>query len=122
MRFSISVIEPAGYKYSHFLYDLCKYLCFSIESSGYDCCILRNKLAGDRTNILVGAHIQSDPSLLNQVKQNGAYIVLNTEIITGDSINNWSVQKTFSDVYLPLMRQASAVWTGVQKNIEALKN
>ncbi|MFA7012885.1 MAG: glycosyltransferase [Desulfobacterales bacterium] len=121
MRFSISVIEPAGYKYSHFLYDLCKYLCFSIESSGYDCCILRNKLAGDRTNILVGAHIQSDPSLLNQVKQNGAYIVLNTEIITGDSINNWSVQKTFSDVYLPLMRQASAVWTGVQKNIEALK-
>ncbi len=56
MRFSIFVIEPEGYKYTHFLYDTCKYLCYGIESAGYDCCILRNKLSSDRINIVVGAH------------------------------------------------------------------
>ncbi len=121
MKFCVSVIEPAGYAYMHFLYDLCKYLCFSIESAGYDCCILRNKLAGDRTNILVGAHMSADPALPDRVKRTGPYIVLNTEIITGNTINNWGVQKTFSDVYLPLMRRAAVVWTGVAKNIDALK-
>lgn len=120
MRFSISVNEPAGYKYTHFLYDLCKYLCFSIESAGYECCILRNKLSSDRTNIIVGAHSQTDPAFVNQARNTGHYIILNTEIITGDTINNWSVQKTFAEVYLPLMRQATVVWTGVKKNIAAL--
>ncbi|OPY11330.1 MAG: SPBc2 prophage-derived glycosyltransferase SunS [Syntrophus sp. PtaB.Bin001] len=121
MRFSICVIEPAGYKYSHFLYDLCKYLCFSIESAGHECCILRNKMTNDRTNIIVGAHNQTDPAIVDQIKKVGRYILLQTEIITGDSINNWSVQKWFAEVYLPLMRKAAAVWTGVQKNIDALK-
>ncbi len=120
MRFSICVIEPEGYKYTHFLYDLCKYLCFSIESAGHECCILRNKLSSGCTNIIVGAHNQTDRAFISQVKNTGHYILLNTEIITDNSINNWSVQKTFADVYLPLMRQATVVWTGVKKNIEAL--
>lgn len=121
MRFSICVIEPEGFRYAHFLYDICKYLCFGIESAGYECCILRNKLTADRTNIIVGAHNQTDPAVVDEIKQSGNYILLQSEIITGDSINNWPVQKSFADVYLPLMRQARAVWTGVETNIGALK-
>jgi GT2 family glycosyltransferase/Flp pilus assembly protein TadD len=121
MRFSICVIEPEGYRFAHFLYDICKYLCYGIEAAGYDCCILRNKLSPGRVNIIVGAHNQTDPAIIKQIKQAGDYILVQSEIITGDSINNWSVQESFADVYLPLMRQAKAVWTGVETNIGALK-
>jgi hypothetical protein len=121
MRFSVSVIEPSGYKYSHFLYDLCKYICVSIESAGYDCCIVRNKLPTNRTNILVGSHNETNPAIIKQVKQAGPYILLQTEAIKPDSINNWNNQKSFAEVYLPLMRQATAVWTGSNENIKVLK-
>ena len=121
MKFSICVLEPEGLNYTHFLYDICKYLSYGIESAGYECCILRNKMVSDRTNIIIGAHNQTDPSIVDKIKQAGNYILLQSEIITGDSINNWSVQKSFADVYLPLMRQAQAVWTGVESNIKALK-
>ena len=121
MRFSICVIEPGWYKYSHFLYDVTRYLCFSIESAGHECCILRNKLSSDRVNIVVGAHNETDPGILKKIKQTGNYILAQSEIITGDSINNWADQKSFAEVYLPLMRQAKAVWTGIETNVEALK-
>lgn len=121
MRFAICVIEPEGYRYSHFLYDICKYINFGIESSGYDCCILRNKLAKDRINIIMGAHNQTDPSVVNRIQQAGRYILLQSEIITGDSINRWAVKKSFADVYLPLMQGALVVWDGVESNIDQLK-
>ena len=121
MRFAICVIEPAGYKYSHFLYDVCRYICFSIESAGHECCILRNQFTRDRVNIIVGAHNQTDQAILKKIKEAGNYILAQSEIITGDSVNNWAVQKSFAEVYLPLMRQAKAVWTGIETNVEALK-
>ena len=121
MQFSICVLEPEGSKYTHFLYDICRYFCYGIESAGYECCILRNKLSSDRVNIIVGAHNQTDPAVLEQIKNAGEYILLQSEIITGDTINNWPVQKSFAEVYLPLMQQASAVWTGVKTNIGSLK-
>lgn len=121
MRFAVCVIEPPGYKYSHFLYDVCRYTCFSIESAGYECCILRNQFTHDRVNIIVGAHNQTDPSIIKKIRQAGNYILGQSEIITGDSVNNWAIQKSFAEVYLPLMKQAKAVWTGIETNVEALK-
>jgi hypothetical protein len=120
MRFSICVMEPAGYNYSHFLYNICKYLCFGIESAGYDCCILRNNLSTDRVNIIIGAHILTDPKMVKQIKSAGKYILLQSEIVKGDTINQWSSQKSFADVYIPLLLQAQAVWDGIESNIGAL--
>jgi len=121
MQFAICVMEPEGFRYAHFLYDICKYLCFGIESAGYKCSIQRNKLSPDCTNIIVGAHNLTIPAVVETIKQTGNYILLQSEIITGDSINNWPSQKSFADVYLPLMRQAQAVWTGVETNVSELK-
>ncbi len=122
MKFSICVIEPEGFKYAHFLYDICKYLCFGIESAGYECCIMRNKLLSDRINIIVGGHAQTDPAIVDTIRKSGDYIILQSEIITGNTINHWAIQDTFENVYLPLMKHAKAVWTGVESNISALKN
>jgi len=121
VRFSICVIEPAGYPYSHFLYNICKYLCYGIESVGCDCSILRNKLASDRVNIIVGAHNLCDPEMVQAVRSSGKYILLQSEIVKGNSLNEWSLQKSFQEVYIPLLKQADAVWDGIESNIGALK-
>ena len=118
MRFSICVIDPEGYSYSHFLYDICKYLCYGIESAGYDCCIVRNKLAADRSNIIVGAHNLKDQSFVEQIKQAGNYIFLQTEIVTRETVNPSNLIPTIS---LHLMQKATAVWTGIEANIEPLR-
>lgn len=111
MRFSICLFDYEG-SFAHFLYDICKYICFGIESAGHDCCILKNRLDADRINILIGSHRLTDPGLVEKIKNAGKYILFQTEIITGDSINNWPVQKAFRDVQMPLMRNATSIWTG----------
>lgn len=121
MRFSICSIEPESFKFAHFLYDICKYLCFAIESAGHECCIVRNHLYSDRINIIIGSHRLNSQANVEHITRAGRYILLQTEIITGDSINNWKNQKSFADVYLPLMQQALAVWDGFESNVSLLK-
>lgn len=82
---------------------------------------MRNHLFSERINILVGAHNLTDPAIVQQIVQAGRYILLQSEIITGNSINNWNVQRSFADIYIPLMRQAQSVWTGVESNLSQLK-
>ena len=73
---------------------------------------MKNRLDADRINILIGSHRLTDPGLVEKIKNVGKYILFQTEIITGDSINNWPVQKAFRDVQMPLMRNATSIWTG----------
>ena len=122
MRFCISVIEPDHYKFTHFLYDICKYLCYSIESIGYECCILKNKLLFDRVNIIVGAHNQKDPSFIDKVKQTGPFHpVCNRRSLPAIASIIGMFKESFANVYLPLMKGAQSVWTGIETNIDELK-
>jgi len=116
-KFSVCSMEPEGYRYSHFLYDICKYLCYGIESAGYDCCMVRNWLYSDRLNIIVGAHNLNNSDRATQIMNAGKYILLQSEMITGDSINYLNNKKTFAEVYLPLMKHAVTVWTSLESNV-----
>lgn len=116
MRFSICLIEPEGYKYSHFLYDFCKYLCFTIEANGYDCCMVKNKYYTDRVNVIMGSHNLKDPSSVEQIKQAGKYVVVQSEVLREGGIAGWQDQKSFNSIYIPLMREAAAVWDGIESN------
>jgi len=118
MRFSICVIEPEGYKYSHFLYDLCKYLCFTIEANGHECCMVKNKYYFDRINIILGAHNLKDPDNLKQIKRAGKFVILQSEVLREGGIAGWPDQPTFHTIYVPLMQQACAVWHGLESNEE----
>ncbi|MCG6537589.1 MAG: hypothetical protein L7F78_23470, partial [Syntrophales bacterium LBB04] len=111
MQFSVCLIDSEGF-FAHFLYDICKYICYGIESAGHDCCIVKNRLDAERINILIGSHRLTDPTIVEKIKSAGKYIVFQTEIITGDTINHWSMQKAFAEVHMPLMRNASSIWTG----------
>jgi GT2 family glycosyltransferase/Flp pilus assembly protein TadD len=116
MRFSICLFEPEGYKYSHFLYDSCKYMCYTIEAAGYECCIVKNRLYSDRINLVLGAHNLTDPASVEQIKRAGEYVIVQSEVLREDGIVGWPNQKTFQTIYLPLMRQARAVWDGLETN------
>jgi GT2 family glycosyltransferase/Tfp pilus assembly protein PilF len=116
MRFSICLLEPEGYKYSHFLYDVCKYICYTIEAAGYDCCMIKNKLYPDRINVIMGAHNLTDPASFKQIKQSGKYVIIQSEVLREDGSTGWPNQKTYPTIYLPLLRQAQAVWDGLESN------
>jgi glycosyltransferase involved in cell wall biosynthesis len=116
MRFSICLFEPEGYKYSHFLYDGCKYMCYTIEALGYDCCIVKNRLYSDRINIILGAHNLKDHGILEQTKKAGKYIIFQSEVLREGGIAGWQDQASFHSIYVPLMRQATAVWDGMESN------
>lgn len=116
MKFSICLLEPEGYKYSHFLYDVCKYLCYTIEAAGYECCMVRNRLYSDRINVIIGAHNITDPAGVERIKQAGKYIIVQSEVLKENSINDWPVQQSYATVYLPLLRHAQAVWDGLETN------
>jgi GT2 family glycosyltransferase/tetratricopeptide (TPR) repeat protein len=120
MKFSICLIEPEGYKYSHFLYDVCKYFCYTIEATGYECCMVKNKFYSDRINIILGSHSLIDPSLAEQIKRAGKYIIVQSEVLREGGISGWPNQKSFYSIYVPLMQQAFAVWDGIESNIPHL--
>jgi tetratricopeptide (TPR) repeat protein len=121
MKFSICVFEPSDYKYSHFLYDLCKYFCYTIEANGYDCCMVKNRLYNDRINILMGTHTLTDPAIVEQVMGVGKYVVIQTEVLREGGIAGWPDQESFSTVYVPLLQHAAAVWDGVDENQKHLQ-
>ncbi|MBA4416595.1 MAG: hypothetical protein C0392_01600 [Syntrophus sp. (in: bacteria)] len=121
MRFSVCLIAPEGYRFSHFLYDSCKYFCYTIEAAGYECCMVRNKLYSDRINIIFGAHNLTDPTAIEQLKQAGKYVVMQSEVLSEKTINAWPVQESYSTVYLPILRQAEAVWESLESNKRQLK-
>ena len=121
MRFSVCLIAPETYKYSHFLYDTCKYYCYTIEAAGHECCMVRNHLYSDRINIIIGAHNITDPASVEQIRNAGKYVVLQSEVLTEDSIAGWPVQESYAKIYLPLLRRADAVWDSLESNQRQLK-
>ncbi|HQP25301.1 MAG TPA: hypothetical protein PLP16_09050, partial [Smithellaceae bacterium] len=116
MRFSICLIEPEAYKYSHFLYDSCKYLCYTIAANGYDCCMVRNTFYFDRINIILGCHNINDPAVAKKIEQSGKYIIVQSELLREGGIVGWPNQASFKSIYVPLMRNATAVWDGIEAN------
>jgi len=121
MKFSVCLLEPEGYKYSHFLYDVCKYYCYTIEEAGYDCCIVKNKLYPDKINIILGSHNLTDPDMARHIKQSGKYIIMQSELLREGGITGWPDQPSFHSIYVPLMKQAFAVWDGIPANEEHLR-
>lgn len=121
MRFSVCMIEPAGYKYSHFLYDSCKYICYTIEKLGYDCCIVKNTIYSDCANIIVGSHNLGDPAMIESIRRADKYIIFQTEILRDDGIDGWENNEAYHRVYLPLLKQAHAVWDVSELNQAVLR-
>lgn len=121
MKFQVAVVEPEGYRYAHFLYDIVRLLAGTIEDLGHDCTIAKNNLDPDRVNIIVGAHLVRTAREVQEIMASGVdYVVYQSEIINPDGVNTSGNTRRLEDVYLPLLRGARAVWEGTETNIPSL--
>ncbi len=121
MRFNVTLIEPSGERYAHFLYDVARYVMHSIELSGHDCTIERNRCDPSAVNVLIGTHLLASPIDVDVVLGGAReYVVLQSEILTEGSLNGHAVRDRLERVIFPLQRGARAVWDSLDTNLEAL--
>ena len=121
MRFNVTLIEPSGERYAHFLFDVARYIVHSLELLGHACSLERNRCDPEAMNVLVGVHLLSSPIDVDIVL--GAardYVVLQSEIFTASSVNGHPAQGRLESVILPLLRGARGVWDSLDTNIEHL--
>ncbi len=78
--------------------------------------MVKNRLYSDRINIIFGSHNLTDPAKAMQIKQSGKYIIMQTERLREGGIANWPDQPSFQNIYIPLMKQSFAVWSGLDDN------
>jgi GT2 family glycosyltransferase/Flp pilus assembly protein TadD len=78
--------------------------------------MVKNKFFQDRINLILGAHNLKDPNVVNIIRRAGKYIIIQSEVLTENGIAGWNNQASFTDVYLPLMLHAYAVWDGMESN------
>lgn len=118
-RFNVTLIDPDGYKFAHFLHYFSRLIANGLESLGYDTIMTRNHFTPDRTTIVVGAHLVFHSETADRIANNGPYIVLQTERIKTHRTTFWS-NGSFESVYIPFMNRAQATWEVLPDQIETL--
>ncbi|MBL8958108.1 MAG: hypothetical protein JNK82_45470 [Myxococcaceae bacterium] len=122
MDFNLTLIDPPAARHTHFLFELAKMIAYGIEDLGHSCTLRRNVTEPNRTNILLGAHNLTAPETVDElIDSRHPYIVYQTEIIRGSTINGSSLNGQFSTLFLPLLQNAKAVWDTEAESIAALK-
>ena len=121
MKFHVTNIEPAGYRFAYFLDNVARMLVYGLESLGHDCSLGQNNVEPDCTNIIVGGHLLTRPEDVEKILSSGAsYIVCQSEIIRSDGVNLLRNKEKMELVYMPLLHGATAVWDGSPENLQPL--
>ena len=111
MKFNVCIIDPPGYRFTHFLYDLSKLLAYGLEDVGGDCTLTRNRLESGRTNVVMGAHNITHADQVDAIVDAGLpYVFVSTEVVVGKTVNRVEAPEYFENVFMPLLRNAAAVW------------
>ena len=122
MRFNIAMMAGENFGYLHFLFDTAKLLKLSLESLGHSCCITKNNLEKNRTNILIASHTLINPSVVRQVIDSRVdYVVLQSEVISKGEVNHRYGPSHYEGCYVPLLRNARAVWECVPGQLPILE-
>jgi len=121
MQFTLLLIDPHNYRYTHFLHTLCRAVAVGLEALGHDCCIQRNALDPARTTIVMGGHLLREAREVEAIAAAGPYIVYQTEMLA------WQVPELHGaagsgGVYATLLRRAHAVWDVSPANLGALES
>ncbi len=121
MKFHICNIEPQGYPWAHFLDDGCRLFCYALESLGYSCSMGSNQLEPDRLNIIFCGHLLTAPEQVESIVGACQYIAIQHEILNTGGVNLTRDSQHLKQVYVPFLNHALAVWEGVPRNLEPLR-
>jgi hypothetical protein len=122
MRFNVTLLDPPGYRFAHFLHDVARMLQGGLEELGLDASLSRNTLDPDRMNVLVGVHhLASAEDAHGILTGDQPYVVYQTEIVTPHAVeHDHAPAARVTEVLLPLLRGARAVWDSSRENVAAL--
>ncbi|MFT4702892.1 MAG: hypothetical protein ACI81R_000580 [Bradymonadia bacterium] len=121
VKFNVSVADPKGYPYTHFLYDLTRFLVGGLRDLGHHVVLSRGTLSADAVNILVGGHLIASPPLVAALQRGKVpYVVVQGEMVTGAQLNNDGDTERFRAGYLELLKNAVDVWEFSEMNQAAL--
>src|SRR5688572_14580801 len=111
MKLNLTVIDPPTARHTHFLFDLARMISFGLEDLGHSCTLRRNATEEGRLNILLGVHNLTAPETVDAlIDSRHPYVVYQTEIIRGRTINGADLGDHLDKLFLPLLRNARAVW------------
>ncbi len=122
MKLNLTVIDPPTARHTHFLFDLARMIAFGLEDLGHSCTLRRNATEAGRVNILLGVHNLAAPDTVDALIDSGhPYVVYQTEIIRGRTVNGVDIGPGFDGMLMPLFRGARAVWDTDEESRASLK-
>jgi len=114
MRYNVTLVDPANYKFAHILTDICRTIAYGLRELRLEADLTINSIETGCTNIIVGTHLLNPGDVANVVNSGARYIVLQSEILNRDPTSGEIVSSyqghQFETVNRPLMEHAAAVW------------
>jgi hypothetical protein len=122
MKLNVTLIDPPGARYSHFLFDLARMIAYGAEALGHDCTLRRNATEAGRLNVLMGVHNVTTAETVDALLDaKHPYVVYQTEIVRNGTVNDTELNGGFESLFLPLLRGARAVWDTADESLSSLK-
>jgi hypothetical protein len=117
MKYNVTLVDPASYKFAHVLTDICRTIAFGLRELGHACDLTVNSIDNAYMNILVGSHLLTADDVKAVLDSGARFIVLQSEALyldqqTGSVCNSFQGRQ-FEAVARPLMQRARAVWDGL---------
>ena len=117
MKFNVTLVDPAAYKFAHVLTDICRTIAYGLRDLCLDCELSVNSIDTARTNIIVGTHLLTEGDVAGIINSGATYIPLQSEALHRDpesgAIRSSYQGQPFETLARPLMEHAVAVWDGL---------
>lgn len=87
MKFNVTLIDPANYKYAYLATDLCRVITFGLRSLGHDCDMSVNNFDASAINIVAMTHLLTEQDINAIMAAGLKYICIQTEALFPGSGN-----------------------------------
>jgi hypothetical protein len=116
MKFNVTLVDPANYKFAHLLTDICRTIAYGLRDLGYEADLTVNFIDTGYTNIIVGSHLLTAADVGGILETGARYIPLQSELLSRDPatgcVRSSYQGDQFEAIGRPLMEHAVAVWDG----------
>ena len=85
MKFNVTLIDPANYKYAYLATDLCRAVTFGLRSLGHECNMSVNNFDVSAVNIVAMTHLLSEQDVSAIMEAGLRYICIQTEALSPGS-------------------------------------
>jgi hypothetical protein len=124
MRYNVTLVDPATYKFAYLLADVSRVIASGLRSLGYRCDLTTNNIDSAATNIIVGTHLLTPGDARAIIDSGARYIALHTEWLSpGDppySVKSTFQGNDFESRQREFLERAEAIWEAWESNIQLL--